>query len=524
MDISASDILKDAEGVIHGLTEGQKFNLSRDAERDLGMRSTYYLARYILGYTKLSRRFHVALCRHYDKHLYDLQLHLHPRKHYKTTLITIAGKIRLALLDPNITICIIANTLNNSQTFLKEIRAHFIGNEKFRDLYPEHAVDKKREEGTVDRFTTPARTTIIERMETFEAASADRALVSRHYKLLSFDDFVDDKNTATPELNAKLYDNYATSLSVTSLTKKGLPWHHVVGTRWNFDDPYQRILDRNKVTRNFQVLITQAYYKKKDIETGETYTEYLFPEEFPPEALDELRSAQGAYKFSCLYLNDPVPEGEMALNPDDLVFYDDTIRPLAGRNAVITVDPASSVDSRRGDPTVIGVYEIDHDSNIYIREIRRGWWNPDEIINQMLATHKLYKIRNIAIEAHCFAKWICFYLEKRQKEEGFHFHVIQIKRAHSVSKTARLERIQPYLRAGKIHVRKDEPEYDQIKRELREYPFGRYDDILDTLADAIEALKPPARAKYKAAKYRMPPIVLKGHGHFQTGYSYRSGC
>lgn len=526
MDINASDILKDAEGVVNGLTEGQKFILSRDAEMALGMRSTYYLARYILGYTKLSRRFHVALCRHYDKHLYDLQLHLHPRKHYKTTLITIAGKIRLCLLDPNITICIIANTLNNSQTFLKEIRAHFIGNDKFRDLYPDHAVDKKREEGTVDRFTTPARTTIIERMETFEAASADRALVSRHYKLLSFDDFVDDKNTATPELNEKLYDNYATSLSVTSLTDKGLPWHHIVGTRWNFDDPYQRMIDRNKITNNFNVLITQAYYKKKDPETGEVFTEYLFPEQFPPEALDELQSAQGLYRFSCLYLNSPVPEGEETLNPDDLVFYDDTIRPLSTRNSIITVDPASSLDSRKGDATVVAVYEMDHDSNLYIRDIRRGWWNPDEIIDEMIATHKLYNIRNIAIEAACFAEWLCFYLEKRQKKEGFHFHIIPIKRSRKIPKKgvgSRLERIQPYLRAGKIHVRKNEPEYDHLCREFREYPFGRYDDILDTLADAIQALKAPVRTKYKAPKYRMPPIVLKGHGHFQTGYTYRSG-
>jgi hypothetical protein len=264
MDIVRNDIINDGDGVLDGLNDGERLRLSREAERELGKRSTYYLARHILGYTKLSQDFHVALCRFYDRHLYDLQLHLHPRKHYKTTLITISGKIRLALLDPNITICIIANTLHNSQTFLKEMKAHFIHNDHFRELYPEHAVDRKREEGTTDRFTTPARTNFTERMETFEAASADRAIVSRHYKLMSFDDFVDDKNTATPELNRKLYENYSTSLSVASLTKEGRPWHHIVGTRWNYDDPYQHILDENAISNYFKTLITQAYWKEQD--------------------------------------------------------------------------------------------------------------------------------------------------------------------------------------------------------------------------------------------------------------------
>lgn len=524
MDISVEDISRDWEGVLKGLTEGQYLRLSKEAEREFGKRSTYYLAKHILGYDKLSNDFHVAMCRFYDKHLYDLQLHLHPRKHYKSTLITIAGKIRMALVDPDITIAIIANTLHNSQTFLREIRNHFISTDKFRDLYPEHAVSTRREEGVIDRFTTPARLNQVERIATFEAASADRALVSRHYKHIIFDDFVDDKNTATRELMDKLYENYSTSLAVTSVNNAGLPWHHIVGTRWNYNDAYQRILDENKVTKHFHVLLTQAYWKGRNPD-GTIATQYLFPAEFPPEYLDFLRKTLGTYRFSCLYLNSPAGEDELALDPDFLTLFNEKSNPALHhvRHAIITVDPASTYESNRGDSTVVALYEIDHDSNIYIRDIQRGHWNPDEIIEHMITMHKAYGVRRIGIESMAFQKWLCFYLEKRRQSEYLSFRVEPIRRAPNEKKNKRLERIQPYLRSGKIHVRENEPELEALRKELREFPHGQHDDILDTLADAIELLKPPHKTKKEHLLYRVPPVTLPHYQRIQTGYTYRAG-
>jgi predicted phage terminase large subunit-like protein len=522
LDIGIEDIFRDYEGVLNGLSDGQRLRLSLEAEREMGKRSTYYLAKYILGYDKLSTQepyFHQSLCRFYDKHLWTNQFHLHPRKHYKTTLITIAGKIRLALLDPNTTICIIANSLHNSTTFLAGIRSHFIQNDKFRELYPEHAVDAKRDEGTVDRFTTPARTVFSERSSTFEAASADRAIVSRHYKILNFDDFVDDKNTATPELRRKLYENYATSLATTSLTKNGRPWHHIVGTRWAFDDPYATILEDQKRDPQFQLLITQAYWKERDA-NGTKVTKYLFPEQFPPEALDSLKNSQKAYRFSCMYLNNPVPEGELTLDPAHLMLFNPRSRsPEPGRK-IITVDPSTSVERRLGDPTVIGVYEMDAKSNIYILDLYRDWINPDEIIDRIILFHKLHQVREVAVEGTAFQRWLQFYIDKRKKEEGFHFNVTEIRRSPHVNKQGRLERIQPFLHSGRIFAKTDEPLLEHIKRELREYPYGRYDDFLDTLADAIERLKPPAPHRPKAPLYREPPVVIKGV-NFRTAYTYR---
>lgn len=490
-----------------------------ERERELGMRSTYYLCKHILGYNKLNDTFHRALCRFYDQHLYEMQLHLHPRGHYKTTCLTVAGKIRLMLLDPNITIMIIANSVDNAESFLREIKAHFMANDKFRALYPEHAVNHRKEEGTAQTFTTPARTKPWIRMHTFEAVSIDKALVSRHFIHGHYDDIVDNVNINTGDLRRKVLQAYSDSLSlIDGKTKLGLPWVHKVGTRWHMDDAWGHLLEERD--ENLHVLLTQATWKEPDPQGGYR-TRILFPEEFSLEKLEYIRKKQGPAKYSALYLNNPVPSDEAALDPDFITRYAPCDLKNKRLRTVITVDPASSWESRQGDPTVIGVFSMDVESTIYVREIRRGWWNPDEIVEQIFGAQQVFNVRDVGIESVAFSKWLCFYVERRQKETGIRLHVIPIKRDSGTKKHVRQERIIPFHRNRKIKYREDEPEMEIVYREKREYPSGRYDDYLDTLTDAIELLKPPARKKIRDI-IRRPHAQLEGV-NFQTGYNYFSG-
>lgn len=513
------EIYRASDDDISSLSSGDQLRLSIEAERALGMRDTYYLCKYILGYDKLNNGFHRALCRFYDRHLTENQLHLHPRGHYKTTCLTIAGKMRLMLLDPNVTIMIVANSIDNAGSFLREIKSHAITNDKFRRLYPEHAVHHRKEEGTADTFTTPARTKPWIRMHTFEAVSIDKALVSRHFIHGHYDDIVDNKTINTFDLRRKTLQNYSDSLSlIDGKTRLGLPWHHMVGTRWHMDDAWGHMLE-DRDPENLHVLLTQALWKEPD-PAGGYRTRFLFPEEFSVEKLDMLRRNQKAAKFSALYLNNPVPSEEAALDPDFITRY--TLEDITGKRlrTVITVDPASSYESRQGDPTVIGVFSMDEEAYIYVREIRRGWWNPDEIVEQIIEAHKVYGVRKVGIESVAFSKWLCFYVERKQKEGGHHFTVEPIKRDSHQQKHVRQERIIPFHRNRKIKYRVDEPEMEVVQRECREYPSGRYDDFLDTLTDAIEMLSPPAKKK-SSYFVRRPQFKMDGV-NFQTGYNYYS--
>jgi hypothetical protein len=515
---TAAEIHRASDDDIFALSSGEKLRLSIEAERALGKRDTYYLTKHILGYDKLNDTFHRAMCRFFDQHINEVQLHLHPRGHYKTTCQTIGGKTRLALMNSNTTIMIIANTIQNAESFLREIKMHFIANEKFRRLYPEHAVNTRKEEGTSDAFTTPARTKPWIRMHTFEAVSIDKALVSRHFLHGHYDDIVDNLNINTSDLRRKVLQAYSDSLSlIDGKTPLGLPWHHMVGTRWHMDDAWGHLIDERH--EQLHIFLTQAIWKEPD-PAGGYRTRILFPEEFSEEKLDFIRKKQGPAKFSALYLNNPVPSDEAALDPDFIQYYDQSDIDDKRLRTVITVDPASSYESRQGDPTVIAAFSMDTESNLYVREIRRGWWNPDEIVSQILDTYKVFNTKEIGIEAVAFSKWLCFYVDKAKKDSGFYFNVIPIKRDAHQKKHIRQERIIPFHRNRKIFFRKDEPEMEIVLREMREYPSGRYDDFLDTLTDSIEMLKPPAKRK-KRVEIRRPNHILEGV-NFQTGYNYHS--
>jgi len=516
MTLSFSDIVRHHSEIVTALDYGEQIQLTQEAEAHLGKCDLYYLTKYILGYKDLGR-FHQSLGRFFDENKNENVGVLAPRGHYKTTMYTVAGKIQLVLNDPNITILLLSNTVDNAESFLREIRAHFCNNEKLRDLYPEHAPHTKREEGTNSKWTTPARTNPTIRMATIETAGIDRALVSRHFIHAHYDDIVDDKNIATPELREKNWAAYNTSLSlIDGVASNGYPWHHWIGTRWHMDDTWSRLIDLQRKDKPFKMRIWPAYWKETT--KAGSATRFLFPEQFSEAKLDYLRKSQGDARFSCLYLNNPVPDASAVLSPDYFRFYSPADLKGKPLNTVITVDPSPSQDQRKGDPTVITVGSMDADKNIYIREVVRCWEDPDWVTTKILDLAVAYDVRQVGIESVCFSSWLCFWVERQKQERHVYFEVVPMKRDSKMSKSKRQERIIPYHRNGKIHYRQDEPEMEIITREHREYGYGRFDDYLDTLTDMIELLK-PAFVRKAEPKFRHPPRAQAGRNNFHTGYS-----
>lgn len=502
MYVYASDVRKSAGDVLNAVANDEKVVLNMEAERQLGMESTWYLSKHILGFDQMNNGFHLAMCNFWDRNIDWPQLHLHPRKHFKTSCIGIGGNIRLILNDPNITIGLIANNLENSKSYLTGIRAHFMDNPKFRDLYPEHKVDGRKEFGRQDSFITPARTDFSLRFSTIECSSVKRVIVSRHYKRLHFDDIVDQDNVATKEKRDNTYDIYATSLATCGI-RNGLPWHCVVGTRWDFDDIYQRILERHGNDGAFKIFITSAEYDKKNAD-GSFEKRILFPENFTQAYLDHLKDTFGMYWYSCLYLNDPVPAGSAALDTENIVLYDYENRPKGPVNRCITVDPSTAESMRKGDPSVVSSFEMDSSSNLRCLQIRRGWWDMDDLVYNIIDAHKNFGIRTIGVEKVSFQKWLCHALNKIRREQGLAFNVVEIPRSVQIKKTERHNRLIYPLKNGQIWVRRDEVNLPILKREWNEWPKAKYDDITDTFTDALEILKPAASRIFEKNTYRAP--------------------
>ena len=531
MDVSKDQVLKlwqrgELPTLFNAMDKGERLRFMPEVETILGMASTFYLGKYILGYDK-GGRIHREMCDFYDENFNSNMIVLIPRQHYKTTFLNVTGNIRNALNDPNVELCILVHNIEKSEEMFMEIKSHFLYNEKFRDLYPGHATHTNKQEGTKSKFTTPARTKKFLRQPTFSANSIDKGLVSSHFTRFIYDDIVSQKNSRTPELRDSTYQSYSLTLPmIKQMNTQGIPWQHIYGTPWHFDDVYARLQDQNKDTGYFNVFCRPVEWNEEDEVSGNKQHFILFPEEWTQERIDYCRQELGQFEFSCQYMCTPVVKGQEVMDPTKLREFDFDVFNTSPLNKCITVDPASSTDSAKGDPTVISAFAIDYQSNIYTLDVSRKWLEVNEIVDEIVHMHKLHNIRDIGVERVALSKWLIQLLDKKIKDESLNVNIIEMTRDPSIKKKGeggRQERVAGYLNQGQILIRKNEPEKEMILRELGEWPSGRYDDFMDTLTDAIEILKPPMILKNKGNQYRMPPRQLGGRANHQTGYSYRSG-
>lgn len=516
-------------GTLHELFDamdaGEKLRFMPSVERILGMASTFYLGKYILGYDKAGE-IHRELCQWYDDNFKYCLLIMIPRQHFKTSFINIAANVRFGLNDPDIELNVEMNVEKMARNVLQELKSHYIANEKFRELYPAHATQSKKDEGTAFEFTTPARKKKYLRLPTFSANSVDKSIVSSHFTLWKFDDIVDDKNSATAEWRDKVYTAYTRCQAMMKqMSATGIPWQHVIGTPWHHDDTYARLQRVTGFKDHWRVFHRRVEWNEEDEETGEKKHIFLFPEEWNETRLDSIRNSMNPYDFSCQYYCTPTVEGQRAMESSKIRRFRTEQIDKIPMNMCITVDPASSVNRAKGDPTVIAAYGMDAKSNVYTLGVSRKWLAVDEIVDEIVHFHKLYNIRDIGVERVALSKWLIQLFDKRIKADLLNVNLIEITRDPRISKKnegGRQERVAGFLNKGQILVSADEPEEEIIFREFDEWPHGRYDDYMDTLTDAIEILKPPVILKNTGQQYRMPPRTLAGRGNVQTGYSYRS--
>ena len=522
MDISSGDVDRAWPEIVEGLSKGDKLRLSKEVERKLGMKSTFHLTKNILGYDRLSYPLHTNICAFYDKYWNNNKLILIPRKHFKTTMFTIGANIRHCLLNPNIAQALMTHVIDLIEELVEEIKSHFIHNEKFRDLYPEHAVKDRKEEGTKLKFTTPARKDYKVRMPTFAGYSSEKAIAGAHFNRLHFDDLIDRKQAVSKDMMMKAYESYTSSLVTAADNKEGIPWHDMIATRWDYADPYSYMIQEDVEDYGMKMMILPAEWKEK--KTGER--KILFPEEWNEKKLDYLRKKWGGYLYSCLMLNEPVPEGQAPLDVARIKEFDpkDPKALPEPLNWVITVDPASSKDQRKGDPTVIGVFSMDKDKNFRVHELQRGWWFLDEGIHRTIEAYKKWPANRIGVEKVSLSEWFLDGLEQEKTKHRHRYEVFPITRSGSgrTKEKSRHDIIQWYVNEDRFYVSKEIEHRSELNKEFMQYPNPRHDDILDVITDAINNLEQPHIVKKTAHGYRVPPRFYRGRSKYSTGYGTTS--
>ena len=491
----------------------ERDNLGEDEIRELQILAktdTFFLAYSILGYTKLTTKFHGHFCAWLDKTrnerkrneegdplnelLWLYRLTLLARSHFKSTIKTITGSVQAALPDvsgkelypfnlgTDIRLLLGHEAHAGSQRFLYEITGHFTGNPKLIALFPECVPNPRVQRINKSELELPRTSFWAE--PTFDTIGVGGRSQGRHYNYIKLDDIFGDKARDSRVERLTLvnwFDNIQSFL--VSLKTDHID---IVGTRWSVDDIYAHMMHiyGGKLVKYIRRV------EEFNPETGKA--EPVFPEHFPPESLDILRKNKRVW--AAQYANDP-HEGLAEFDLAWKRFYSKTIT-----HPVTAITPYGALKWRLtdldililNDPAVsrtpgIVVTGTDRFMNIFVLEAIKEEMSPMEFVETQFRLVQKYWPRAVCIEEVIFSEVYSHWLKREMLIRGIRFNILPYKPPKDKVKFERVAILGNYYAAGQIFFHADQ------KNMIWEFDnFGATDNyhLHDALAQGEQFWRP----------------------------------
>lgn len=399
-------------------------------------------------------------------------LYLMPRGTLKTSVITIAGTIQWLMKFPEDRVAIDSETITKAQGFLTEIKGHFEENEKLRDIwfalyghYPDRDSKKKKwsTEGLV----------IATRKKTRKEPSVDAlgpgvARNGWHYDIAFLDDLHSELNTKTKERIDEVKEHRKL---VYSLLDPNAP-QVVVGTRWTFADMYQEIIEEEFEDFNFITRTAQAA-------DGSLF----YPIRLDERELKKKRRLQGAYLFSCQYMNNPVDDETATFKRSDFRYVSRQAMHEKKINWYGLVDP--SFEGPYSDYCAIVIAGFDSAGNIYVKHVVREKMTYKGIIDKMFELEAIFHPVRWGMEVVGTQKSIEYELRQQEQERArsLRCHLFKGQRK---AKEERIRGLAPYFESNRVYFMTGLPNLAHLIDELVKFPRAKNDDVSDCLANLLE--------------------------------------
>ena len=417
--------------------------------------------------------------------------------------------IQEILNNPEITIGIFSFNKPVARKFLRQIKYEFESNETLKQLYPDILyADPKKESPrwaedsgiVVKRKSNPKESTV-------EAHGlVDGQPTGAHFLLRVYDDVVTVDSVTSPEMITKTTEAWSLSDNLGARPDDGSlarAWH--VGTRYHFGDPYNTMIEMGAVKPRI--------YAATDDGTRDGKPVFL-----SPEVWEDKKRKQTSSVLAAQMLQNPAAGNNAIFNKEWLKFSD--IRP-ATLNVYILCDPASS-KKKGSDRTAIPVIGIDSAGNRWLLD---GYHHRMTLSERYAAIKGLRKVWmampgvqlvKVGYERYGSTSDLEYFDEMMQRDKDA-FEIVELAwpREGPGSKIDRVQRLEPYFRAGRFYLpavtkeetkaqarvkaegqpfrvysptmRTDEDKriYSLNKNLLDEYlvfPFGVHDDLIDAIS------------------------------------------
>lgn len=354
---------------------------------------------------------------------------------------------------------------------------------------------------TEDRILLKHRTKLGMKEPSLFVSAVDNNRTGLHPDVIIMDDLVSEATVTTVEQRNKTKTHYRFSLSL--LERNGL--QVVIGTRYHMDDLYDDLLQNT----GFNCIVRPAI-----LPNGKCY----FPTKYPKEVLEELKRDQGADIFNSQYMLDPTNSDDAVFRVGNINYYLDeemalerdtgAYRGKVQFQQVFVLTDLAITQGKRSDYTVIMILGITWDKKIYVIDYIRDKLTPSDILKSIFEMYdkarKYGYVRGVGVETVAFQKVMMYLIKDEAKRRGISIPLIELKA--NKDKTLRINGLVPLVDSGDIYM---SPRHVELKNEMREFPFGKHDDLVDTLAYILQVMKPGNYARRTERRYEYTPKVSR---------------
>ncbi len=391
-----------------------------------------------------------------------------PRGFAKSTAVTHAYTIGNVLMGDRDFVMIVSDTETQAAQFLGDIKAEFQENEPLMKQFGIKKFLKDTETDIVVQSVAGKFRIIAKGSE-----QKVRGLKwnNKRPNLVVIDDSENDESVMNPERREKFRNWFMNALlpcgSDTCI-------YRMVGTILHLDSMLNRLLS----DKSWRSELWQAHDKD--------FTHLLWPEKFPKERLQQIRlgyESQGNLEgYAQEYLNNPVIEGNTYFRKQDFIEMD---APDHKREMVYFAAADFAISEReKADYTVMMVAGMSSDGYLNIVDCRRGRFDADEIISELISIQRRWKPEIFTFETEKIDKAIGPSLNREMLKTGQFINIV--KKTPSKSKTTRGRSIQKMMKAGAVRFDKDADWYADLEAELMTItpagPKGKHDDFFDAFA------------------------------------------
>lgn len=371
----------------------------------------------------------------------------------------------------------------NAERILFDVAFEFVNNKRYKAdfgvMFSKEKSVNEIKQNRINNFITENGVR-VEAHSTQESVRG-RLHLSQRPDLLTLDDFETNKTKTSEAYTKQVRDHITEAMA-------GLAPNGCILYCCNYLSEYgnvQWLVNRAKTDKGIRVRNIPVIIDGKPAWEGK----YALTDEEAKKtgkvSIEDKQRQLGSLVFSYEMMNKPIDEMTAEFKKEYAQFETEHTVLTKDTNCYITIDSAVS-EKESADFTGITINRVTYDNKWYIKSYRLKV-NSKELIDHLFYLRKEYNPTFIGLEETTFTIAIQPFLQDEMRKRKVFFSVTPLKHK-GINKETRIRGLIPRWESRSIFLVGDNIE---LLDEMRTFPNGQHDDVLDSLAMQLHNARPP---------------------------------